>query len=73
MSEYESGTFRCKVCEKEYLTKEEGDMHFRAQHMAKNKIVIEMPRKPGTKHKTDSKNEVKKTRYATKPRRQSPH
>jgi hypothetical protein len=32
MSEYESGTFRCRDCAKEFLTKEEADRHYREQH-----------------------------------------
>lgn len=28
MSEYEGGTFRCKVCAKEFLTKNECDAHY---------------------------------------------
>jgi hypothetical protein len=32
MSEYESGTFRCKDCAKEFLTKEEADRHHRDHH-----------------------------------------
>jgi hypothetical protein len=32
MSEYEAGTFRCKDCAKEFLTKEEADNHYREEH-----------------------------------------
>jgi hypothetical protein len=32
MSEYESGTFRCRDCAKEFLTKEEADKHHREDH-----------------------------------------
>jgi hypothetical protein len=32
MSEYESGTFRCRDCAKEFLTKEEADRHHRDHH-----------------------------------------
>ena len=32
MSEYESGTFRCRDCAKEFLTKEEADRHHREHH-----------------------------------------
>jgi hypothetical protein len=32
MSEYEGGTFRCKVCGMEFLTKNEGDRHFKEIH-----------------------------------------
>ena len=28
MSDYEGGTFRCKVCGKEFLTKNECDRHY---------------------------------------------
>ena len=32
MSEYEGGTFRCKVCAKEFLTKNECDAHYEDIH-----------------------------------------
>jgi len=32
MSEYEGGTFRCKVCAKEFLTKNECDTHYADTH-----------------------------------------
>jgi hypothetical protein len=32
MSEYESGTFRCKDCAKEFLTKDEADRHNSEHH-----------------------------------------
>jgi hypothetical protein len=32
MSEYEGGTFRCKVCGREFLTKNEGDRHHKEIH-----------------------------------------
>jgi hypothetical protein len=32
MSEYESGTFRCKDCAAEFLTKEEADRHHKEDH-----------------------------------------
>ena len=32
MSDYEGGTFRCKDCAKEFLTKEEADMHYQEAH-----------------------------------------
>jgi len=32
MSEYESGTFRCTDCAKEFLTKEEADRHYVEYH-----------------------------------------
>jgi hypothetical protein len=32
MSEYESGTFRCMDCAKEFLTKEEADKHHAEHH-----------------------------------------
>jgi hypothetical protein len=32
MSEYESGTFRCMDCAKEFLTKEEADRHHAEHH-----------------------------------------
>ncbi len=32
MSDYEGGTFRCKVCAKEFLTKNEADMHYQRVH-----------------------------------------
>ncbi len=32
MTEYESGTFRCKDCAEEFLTKEEADRHHADHH-----------------------------------------
>ena len=32
MSEYESGTFRCRDCAMEFLTKEEADRHYNEHH-----------------------------------------
>jgi len=32
MSEYESGTFRCMYCAKEFLTKDEADRHYVEHH-----------------------------------------
>jgi hypothetical protein len=32
VSEYEGGTFRCKICGKEFLTKFEGDSHYKDEH-----------------------------------------
>jgi hypothetical protein len=32
MSEYESGTFRCSDCAKEFLTKDEADRHYIEYH-----------------------------------------
>jgi hypothetical protein len=32
MSEYESGTFRCRDCAKEFLTKDEADRHYKEHH-----------------------------------------
>jgi hypothetical protein len=32
MSEYESGTFRCMDCAKEFLTKDEADRHYIEYH-----------------------------------------
>lgn len=31
-SEYESGTFRCPICAKEFLTKPDADNHYKADH-----------------------------------------
>ena len=31
-SEYESGTFRCSICAKEFLTKHDADEHYKIQH-----------------------------------------
>jgi hypothetical protein len=28
MSDYEAGTFRCKICAKEFLTKDNADTHY---------------------------------------------
>jgi hypothetical protein len=33
ISEYESGTFRCKICAKEFLTKSEADSHYIKIHL----------------------------------------
>ena len=32
MSEYESGTFRCTYCGREFLTKEDAEKHYRKTH-----------------------------------------
>jgi ribosomal protein L31 len=32
MSEYEGGTFRCKNCGKEFLTKSDADKHYEMNH-----------------------------------------
>jgi len=32
MSEYESGTFRCKECQKEFLIKSDADKHYIQEH-----------------------------------------
>ena len=32
MSEYESGTFRCTDCGKEFLTKREAEKHYKKTH-----------------------------------------
>jgi hypothetical protein len=32
MSEYESGTFRCTDCGKEFLTKQEAEKHYKKTH-----------------------------------------
>jgi hypothetical protein len=32
MSEYEGGTFRCKYCGKEFLTKSDADKHYEMNH-----------------------------------------
>jgi hypothetical protein len=32
MSEYESGTFRCRDCAREFLTKDEADKHYSEHH-----------------------------------------
>jgi hypothetical protein len=32
MSDYEAGTFRCKICAKEFLRKDEADKHYYEIH-----------------------------------------
>jgi hypothetical protein len=32
MSEYESGTFRCEICAKEFLTKNDADKYYLEVH-----------------------------------------
>jgi hypothetical protein len=32
MSDYEAGTFRCKICAKEFLTKYDADTHYQRVH-----------------------------------------
>jgi hypothetical protein len=32
MTEYEAGTFRCKDCGKEFLTRRDADKHYKENH-----------------------------------------
>ena len=41
MSEYEGGTFRCTVCAKEFLSKDEADRHFSDAHSEEKTNVME--------------------------------
>jgi hypothetical protein len=41
MSEYEAGTFRCTVCAKEFLSKDEADRHFLEVHSNEKTKVME--------------------------------
>jgi len=41
MSEYEGGTFRCKVRTKEFLSKDEADRYFSDAHSEEKTNVIE--------------------------------
>jgi hypothetical protein len=41
MSEYESGTFRCKYCAKEFLTKADADKHYLDVHAEEETNVME--------------------------------
>jgi hypothetical protein len=37
MSEYEGGTFRCKICAKEFILKDEG--HFSEAHSERTNVM----------------------------------
>jgi hypothetical protein len=41
MSEYDGGTFRCIVCAKEFLSKDEADRHFSDSHADEKTNVME--------------------------------
>src|SRR5918992_5390138 len=41
MSEYDGGTFRCTVCAKEFLSKDEADRHFSDSHADERTNVME--------------------------------
>ena len=41
MSEYEGGTFRCTICAKEFILKDEADRHFSEAHSEERTNVIE--------------------------------
>jgi hypothetical protein len=41
MYEYESGTFRCTYCAKEFLTKDEAERHYRQMHLDEKTHAIE--------------------------------
>jgi len=41
LSEYESGTFRCVDCGREFLTKLEADTHYRKIHAEEETRILE--------------------------------
>ncbi len=41
MSEYEGGTFRCTICAKEFILKDEADRHFSEDHSEERTNVME--------------------------------
>lgn len=41
MSEYEGGTFRCTICAKEFILKDEADRHFSEAHSEERTNVME--------------------------------
>lgn len=41
MSEYDEGTFRCTICAKEFLSKDEADKHFMDAHSGEKTNVME--------------------------------
>jgi hypothetical protein len=41
MSKYEAGTFRCTVCSKEFLSKNEADRYFSEVHSNEKTNVME--------------------------------
>jgi hypothetical protein len=41
MSEYEGGTFRCKICAREFILKDEADRHFSEAHSEERTNVME--------------------------------
>ena len=41
MSEYELGTFRCKYCAKEFLTKDDSDRHYLEVHAEEETTLLE--------------------------------
>jgi hypothetical protein len=41
MSEYDEGTFRCTICAKEFLSKDEADRHFKDTHSGEKTNVME--------------------------------
>jgi DNA-directed RNA polymerase subunit RPC12/RpoP len=41
MSEYEGGTYRCAICAKEFLLKDEADRHFSEVHSEERTYVME--------------------------------
>ena len=41
MSEYEGGTYRCTICAKEFLLKDEADRHFSEAHSDERINVME--------------------------------
>jgi hypothetical protein len=41
MSEYEGGAYRCTICAKEFLLKDEADRHFSEVHSEERTNVME--------------------------------
>jgi hypothetical protein len=39
MSEYIDGTFRCSVCAKEFLTREDADKHYQDTHSDEDIVI----------------------------------
>ncbi len=41
ISEYERGTFRCTVCAKEFISRDEADIHFSDTHSEEKSTQME--------------------------------
>jgi len=41
MYEYESRTFRCTRCAKEFLTKDEAEKHYKLTHLEEESLAVE--------------------------------